>query len=84
MVGMVQSMSGRLKSPASMMILLPLLVKRDSDENAPNVRLFWCSSEIVHHSSSAFTSNVGSVDGVGVFRSAKKTPPPLLSKRSLL
>ena len=31
MVGMVQSMSGRLKSPASMMILLQLLAKRDSD-----------------------------------------------------
>ena len=28
---------------------------------------FWCSSEIVQHSSSAFTSNVGSVDDVSVF-----------------
>ena len=36
---------------------------------------FWCSSEIVNHSSSAFTSNVGSVDDVSVFRTAKKTPP---------
>ena len=45
---------------------------------------FWCSSEIVHHSSSAFTSNVGSVDDVSIFRIAKKTPPPLLSRRSFL
>ena len=100
MVGMVQSMSSRLKSPASMMILLQLLAKRDSDRcswskisapvlgagryNAPMVRLFCCSSEIVHHSSSAFTSNVGSVDDVSVFRIAMKTPPPLLSRRSFL